>query len=70
MQALRKEDLEKTPGVAESLDFAAALAGLGINDLTQDPVALQASLVTLLKTQNDRAAVPTEIAQRLAGKAA
>ena len=70
VQALRKEDLEKTPGVAEALDFAAALSGLGINDLTQDPVALQASLVTLLKTQNDRAAVPTEIAQRLAGKAA
>jgi MoxR-like ATPase len=70
VQALRKEDLEKTPGVAEALDFAAALGGLGINDLTQDPVALQASLVTLLKTQNDRAAVPTEVAQRLAGKAA
>ena len=70
VQALRKEDLEKTPGVAEALDFAAALAGLGINDLTQDPVALQASLVTLLKTQADRAAIPPEIAQRLAGKAA
>lgn len=70
VQALRKEDLEKTPGVAEALDFAAALAGLGINDLTQDPVALQASLVTLLKTQADRAAIPPEITQRLAGKAA
>jgi MoxR-like ATPase len=70
VQALRKEDLEKTPGVAESLDFAAALAGLGINDLTDDPVALQAALVTLLKTQGDRASIPTEIAQRLAGKAA
>ena len=70
VQALRKEDLEKTPGVAESLDFAAALSGLGINDLTSDPVALQAALVTLLKTQADRAAIPTEIAQRLAGKAA
>lgn len=70
VQALRKEDLEKTPGVAESLDFAAALAGLGINDLTADPVALQAALVTLLKTQGDRAAIPTEVAQRLAGQAA
>lgn len=70
VQALRREDLEKTPGVAESLDFAAALSGLGINDLTSDPVALQAALVTLLKTQSDRAAVPTEVAQRLAGKAA
>ncbi len=70
VQALRKEDLEKTPGVAESLDFAAALAGLGINDLTDDPAALQAALVTLLKTQADRATIPTEVAQRLAGKAA
>jgi len=70
VQALRKEDLEKVPGVAESLDFAAALAGLGVNDLAGDAVALQAALVTLLKTQADRAAVPTEVAQRLAGKAA
>ena len=70
VQALRKEDLEKVPGVAETLDFAAALAGLGINDITTDPVALQAALVTLLKTQGDRAAVPPEVAQRLAGKAA
>ncbi|MBI1219947.1 MAG: AAA domain-containing protein [Rhodobacteraceae bacterium] len=70
VQALRREELEKKPGVAEMLDFAAALAGLGINDLAADPVALQATLVTLLKTQADRAAVPTEVAQRLAGKAA
>ena len=70
VQALRREDLEKVPGVAEALDFTAALVGLGINDLTDDPVALQASLVTLLKTQADRAAVPLEVSQRLAGKAA
>ncbi|CUH88043.1 gas vesicle protein GvpN [Phaeobacter sp. CECT 5382] len=70
VQALRREDLEKTPGIAEMLDFAAALMGLGIADLTQDPVTLQASLATLLKTENDRAAISTEISQRLAGKAA
>ncbi len=70
VQALRKEDLEKVPGVAESLDFAAALAGLGVNDLTGDPVALQAALGALLKTQGDRAAVPLAVAQRIAGKAA
>jgi MoxR-like ATPase len=70
VQALRKEDLEKKPGVAEMLDFAAALAGLGVNDLTEDPARLQATLATLLKTQSDRAQVPTELAQRLAGKAA
>jgi MoxR-like ATPase len=70
VQSLRKEELEKKPGVAEMLDFAAALAGLGVADLTGDPAVLQAALATLLKTQGDRAAVTTEVAQRLAGKAA
>ncbi|KGM89017.1 AAA domain protein (dynein-related subfamily) [Roseovarius mucosus DSM 17069] len=70
VQTLRREDLEKTPGIAETLDFAAALAGLGINDLTHDPVILQAALATLLKTQVDRARITTEVAQRLAGQAA
>lgn len=70
VQSLRREELEKVPGVAEMLDFAAALTGLGINDLNDDPEILRASLVTLLKTQADRANVPLEVAQRLAGKAA
>ena len=70
VQRLRKEELEKTPGVAEMLDFAAALMGLGIADLTADPAALQATLATLLKTQEDRARVTPEVAQRLAGRAA
>lgn len=70
VQTLRKEELEKVPGVAETLDFAAALMGLGIADLSTDPAALQASLTTLLKTQADRANVTTEVAQRIAGRAA
>ncbi|MFD0978405.1 AAA family ATPase [Tropicimonas aquimaris] len=70
VQALRKEDLEKVPGVAEMLDFAAAISGLGINDLSDDPETLQATLVTLLKTAADRAAIPAEVAARLVGKAA
>ena len=70
VQALRKEDLEKKPGVAEMLDWAAALSGLSVNDLSDDPIVLQATLVCLLKTQADQAAIPTEVAQRLAGKAA
>ena len=37
VQALRKEELEKVPGIAETLDFAAALMGPGIADLTSDP---------------------------------
>jgi MoxR-like ATPase len=70
VQALRREDLEKKPGVAEMLDWAAALAGLGINDLAQEPQAVQASLVCLLKTASDRDAVPPPVLDRLVGKVA
>lgn len=70
IQALRKEELEKKPGVAEMLDFAAAIAGLGINDLAKDPQIVQASLVCVLKTQADQAAIPREVSERLIGKAA
>jgi MoxR-like ATPase len=70
VQALRREELEKVPGVAETLDFAAALAGLGVNDLTEDPATLAATMVTLLKTERDQAAVTREVVERLAGKAA
>lgn len=70
VQALRKEDLEKTPGIAETLDFAAALMGLGLADLTDDPAVLHSTLTTLLKTQEDRAQITPEVASRIAGKAA
>ncbi|MFT7058605.1 MAG: MoxR-like ATPase [Pseudorhodobacter sp.] len=70
VQKIRAEELEKVPGIAEMLDFAAALAGLGIKDLSDDPVILHAALATLLKTQADRATVPIAVAARIAGKAA
>ncbi|MBT0956593.1 MoxR family ATPase [Alphaproteobacteria bacterium KMM 3653] len=70
VQKLREEDLEKTPGVAEMLDFAAALMGLGIADLTEDPATLQSTLTTLLKTQSDQAQITPEVAGRIAGRAA
>ena len=70
VRQLRTEELEKVPGIAETLDFAAALAGLGISDLTNDPALLQSSLSTLLKTQSDQARITTEVTQRIAGRAA
>lgn len=70
VQKLREEELEKTPGIAEMLDFAAALMGLGIADLTEDPAVLQSTLTTLLKTQSDQAQITPEVAGRIAGKAA
>lgn len=69
VQSLRKETLEKNPGIAETLDFAAALVGLGVADITHDLELLQATLGTLLKTQSDHENIAPEITQRLAGVA-
>ena len=70
VQKLRKEELEKTPGIAEMLDFSAALIGLGVNDLSHDPEILQSAMTTLLKTKSDQWNITTEAAQRIAGQAA
>jgi MoxR-like ATPase len=70
VQALRREDLEKRPGIAETLDWLGALAGLGLNDLAESPEAVQASLVCLLKTRADQAAVTPKVTARLLGRAA
>jgi MoxR-like ATPase len=70
VQALRREELEKKPGIAETLDWLGALSGLGLNDLAQSPEAVQASLVCLLKTRGDQAAVTPEVVARLIGRAA
>ncbi len=69
VQLLRKEELEKKPGVAEMLDWTAAIAGLGIAKLSDNPVELQATLVCLLKTQADHYNIPREITERLVGQA-
>ena len=54
---LRKEDLRKVPGVAETLDWAATLAGLGVEDLRQEPEIVHETLIAMLKTHEDRARV-------------
>ncbi|HYM04394.1 MAG TPA: MoxR family ATPase [Stellaceae bacterium] len=70
VQMLRGEKLEKTPGIAETLDWASALIGLDIRSLDADPAAVQASLICLLKTASDINAVPREVTARLVGKVA
>src|ERR1700720_1688115 len=52
--AVRKEDLRKVPGVAETLDWAATLAGLDVHDLRQEPEAVHETMMCLLKTREDR----------------
>src|SRR5271163_3601139 len=46
--AIRREDLRKAPGVAETLDWAATLAGLAIEDLRQSPEIVHDTLICLL----------------------
>ena len=67
---VRKEDLRKVPGVAETLDWAAALVGLEVRDLAAEPEVVQDTLLCLLKTQEDRLAMAPQVTQRLLGKVA
>ena len=60
VQRLRKEDLDKIPGVAETLDWVRVLFKLGHGELPADPQALMPSLAALLKTRNDRWQVTVE----------
>jgi MoxR-like ATPase len=51
VQALRKQDVFKSPGVAETLDWAAALSELDVVAL--DPATVSDTLGVLLKYQDD-----------------
>ncbi len=55
VQGLRKEDLFKSPGVAETLDWASALAEL--DTVALDPATVSDTLGVLLKYQDDIARV-------------
>ncbi len=70
VHALRREDLEKVPGVSETLDWAAALMSLGISSLDVPPEELRSTLACLLKTESDLKSATSEVVARLAGKAA
>ena len=54
VQRLRKEDLDKTPGIAETLDWVAALHHMGQVQLPEDLDLMAASLGCLLKTREDQ----------------
>jgi MoxR-like ATPase len=55
VQALRKQDLFKAPGVAETLDWASALAEL--DAVALDPATVSDTLGVLLKYQDDIARI-------------
>ncbi len=61
MQSLRRLKLAKTPGVAESLDWAAALVALHASEL--DPSLVQETLGCFLKDEADLRALSARLAE-------
>ena len=69
VQRLRREDLAKTPGVAETLDWIRALHRLQMKALPDDPHALTHTLGCLLKTREDRFQMgPDRVRQLIEGR--
>ncbi len=67
---VRKEELRKSPGVAETLDWAATLAGLNIQHLRDEPEAVYDTLMCLIKTAEDKSRMTRQVTDRLIGKVA
>jgi MoxR-like ATPase len=68
--ALRREELAKVPGVAETLDWARALLGFGVSGIGDDLVMAFDTLACVLKTQEDRARITRAVTDRLIAKVA
>jgi len=67
VQAARRMDLKKRPGIAETLDWTAALLRLEIGAIEVDAAErIMESLSALIKTRDDRTAFPREVIARLA----
>jgi MoxR-like ATPase len=69
VDSLRRLDLRKKPGIAETLDWAAALLRLKVARLDDDSELIAQSLVCLLKTKEDHDAVTPEVVGRLVASA-
>jgi len=65
VQKLRGTELRKRPGVAETLDWTAALLGLGVQDLKDNAAIIHQTRACLLKTQDDMAVVGKSLINQL-----
>ncbi|MCZ6471364.1 MAG: MoxR family ATPase [Gammaproteobacteria bacterium] len=65
IQSMRKLDLRKKPGIGETLDWAAALMQLDVDNLKNDPELVMGSLVCVLKTRDDRDQFTKEVLEQL-----
>lgn len=65
VQRLRKEDLIKIPGIAETLDWVSAMHRMKHNALPEDMTVLLTTLGCLLKTREDRFMLGNDRAHQL-----
>lgn len=68
VQQLRKQDLRKNPGLAETLDWVAAIMTLDIKTLDDSHDEIMSTLVCMLKTREDRESVTSDVVSRLIAK--
>ncbi len=67
VQSVRRMDLQKKPGIAETLDWTAALLRLGVRTIDDDGAQrIVESLSALIKTRSDRASFTPEVVARIA----
>jgi MoxR-like ATPase len=66
VQSVRQMDLQKKPGLAETLDWVAALLRLGVSAIDEDGVErIMDSLSALVKTREDQAGMTRSVVERL-----
>jgi len=67
VQSVRRMDLQKKPGIAETLDWTAALLRLGMSTIDADGAErIVETLSALIKTRDDRAGLTREVVARIA----
>lgn len=67
VQSVRRMDLQKKPGIAETLDWTAALLRMGISVIDDDGTErILETLSALIKTRDDRAGFTREVVARIA----
>jgi MoxR-like ATPase len=67
VQSVRRMDLQKKPGIAETLDWTAALLRMGMTTIAEDGAErLLETLAALIKTRDDRTAFTREVVARIA----
>ena len=67
VQSVRRMDLQKKPGIAETLDWAAALLRMGLSSVDDEGAErILESLAALVKTRADRTAFTRDVVARIA----